>query len=59
MDANEDDLFQGWFEETELGAIPELAPQYERSYRRARVRIVIAAISATVLTLVIVIAGRV
>lgn len=59
MNASDDDLFQGWFEETELGAIPEVASQYQRSYRRARIRMVIAAVSATVLTLVIVIAGRV
>ena len=59
MDANDDDLFQGWFEETELGAVPEAPPYQERSYRRARIRMVVAAVSATVLTLVIVIAGRV
>ena len=58
-DANDDDLFEGWFEETELAAIPDAAPDRASSYRRARIRMVIAAVSATVLTLVIVIAGRV
>ena len=59
MDANDDDLFQGWFEETELGAVPDAAPHQMRSYRRARIRMVIAAVSAAALTLVLVIAGRV
>jgi hypothetical protein len=59
MDANDDDLFQGWFEETELGAVPEVVSDQGRSYRRARIRMIVAAVSATVLTLVIVIAGRI
>ena len=59
MDENDDDLFGEWFEQGELGLIPETAPQAEVSGRGSRVGIVVAAVSATVLTLVMVFAGRV
>jgi hypothetical protein len=59
MDENDDDLFGEWFERGELGLAPEAAPQDEGSARGSRVGIVVAAVSATVLTLVIVFAGRV
>jgi len=58
-DGNDDDLFEGWFEQSDLTAVPEAAPHKEMRDRRSRVGVVIAAISATALTVVIVLAGRV
>jgi hypothetical protein len=59
--ANEDDLVESWFEQGELGVLSEAAlpPHEERTERRARVGVVVAAISATALTLVLVFVGHV
>jgi hypothetical protein len=57
--ANEDDLVESWFEQGELGDIAEAAPYEERPTRRSRVGVVVAAISATALTLVLVFVGHV
>jgi hypothetical protein len=59
MDGNENDLFEGWFEQGELAAAPEAATYEELSPERSRVGVVVAAVSATALVLVMVFAGRV
>jgi hypothetical protein len=58
-DEGDDDLFGGWFEEGDLAMVPEAAPYEEVRDRRARVGVVVAAVSATALALLIVFAGRV
>jgi hypothetical protein len=56
---SDDDLFEGWFEQGELVAVSEAGPYDEISDRRPRVAMVIAAaISATALTLVVLLAGH-
>jgi hypothetical protein len=56
----DDDLFERWFEQGELEAVPEAGPYDDINDRRRRVAAVIAAaISATALALVMVLAGRV
>jgi len=60
MDQNDDDLSGGWFEESEVAAVSQAEPYYEESGDRpSRVGLVIAGVSATALTLVIVFAGRI
>jgi hypothetical protein len=51
-----DDLFEGWFEQGEVPGALEAAPYDEPTNRRSRVGMVIAAVSAAVLTLVVVVA---
>jgi hypothetical protein len=55
MDESDDD----WFAQGELEAVPEAAPQAEIGDRRSRVRMIVAAISATALTLLVVFVGRI
>jgi hypothetical protein len=59
VDENDNDLFERWFEQGELAAVPEAAPYDEISDRPSRVGMIVAAISATALTLVMIFAGRV
>jgi hypothetical protein len=59
MDENDNDLFGGWFEDSELASVPEAAPYEEISDRPSRVGMIVAGISATALTLVLIFAGRV
>jgi len=56
---NDDDLFGGWFEESEPGEVSEEASYETVSDRRPRAGMVIAAVSATALTVLLVIASRV
>ena len=56
---NDDDLFGGWFEESEPGEVSEEASYEPLRDRRPRAGMVIAAVSATALTIVLVLAGRV
>lgn len=58
-DSADDDLVERWFEQGEMGTLAEAAPYEPPRERRSRAGVVIAAISATVLTLVIVFAGHV
>ncbi|HMF43725.1 MAG TPA: hypothetical protein VKQ32_23785 [Polyangia bacterium] len=58
VDETDRDLFESWFEQGELGAVAEAAPHDEMRAGRSRLGVVIAAVSATALTLVIVFAGR-
>ena len=60
-DESNDELFEGWFEQGELMAVSEAPLQEEPSARRSRAGMVIAAVSATVtvLTLVMIFAARV
>jgi hypothetical protein len=56
-DENQDDPFRDWFEQGDLMATSEEAPAYEEMPdRRSRVGMVIGAVSATALTLVLVVA---
>ena len=59
MDEHEDEPWESWFAQGELMAVPETLSDGETSERRSRVGVVVAAISATALTLLIVLAGRV
>jgi len=58
---NDDDLFGGWFEqgEGEAAEFSEDAPYEEGSHRGSRAGVVIAALSATALTLVLVLTRHV
>jgi hypothetical protein len=59
-DRDDEDLFEAWFEQGEQGAAPETGDDPpDRGSRRAGVGAVVAAISATALTLALVFAGRV
>jgi hypothetical protein len=57
-DRIDDELAEGWFEQGELADVSGQAPDEEGAVRRSRFGVVVAAISATALTLVIVFAGR-
>jgi hypothetical protein len=57
-DGDDDDLLEGWFAQGELTEGPEGVYE-EVSDRRSRFGVVIAAVSATALILVMVIASRV
>jgi hypothetical protein len=59
IDDDDDHLVEGWFQQGELGDVPEAAPYEEVGGRRSRAGVVIAAVSATALTLVLVLVGRV
>ncbi len=58
---NDDDLFGGWFEqgEGEAGELSDEAPYEEVRSRGSRVGVVVAAVSATALTVVLVLARHV
>ena len=58
-DGSDNDLFEGWFEQGELTADLETADHQEMSHHRSRVGMIIAAVSATALILVMVLAGAV
>jgi hypothetical protein len=55
MDESDDD----WFAQGELEAAPEAAPDAAIGDRRSRVGVLVAAISATALALLMILAGRV
>jgi hypothetical protein len=59
MDGDDDEPWETWFAQGELMPVPETAPHSEMDGRPSRVGVVVAAISATALTLLIVLAGRV
>jgi hypothetical protein len=58
-DANENDFFERWFEQGEQPDVPETPAQVVVKNRRAGVSVVIAAVSATALTLVMLLARHV
>ena len=59
MDGNDEELLERWFAQGESAELSEAAPFEEMSNYRSRVGVVIAAISATVVALLIVFADRV
>lgn len=59
MDGNENDFFERWFEQGELAVVPETPVHVEVGNRRASVGAVIAALSATALTLAMFLARHV
>jgi len=59
VDGNENDFFERWFEQGELEIVPETPVHAVVKNRRAGVGVVIAAVSATALTLVMLLARHV
>jgi len=59
MDEIDDEQLESWFARGELADVSEAAPYEEASDRRSRVGVVVAAISATALTLLIALAGHI
>jgi hypothetical protein len=59
MDGNENDFFERWFEQGELEVVPETPVHVVGVNRRAGVGVAIAAVSATALTLVMLLARHV
>ena len=55
---NDDDLFEGWFEQGELAAAPEAALSDDASGRHARAGMIVAAVAGTALILLLVFAAR-
>jgi len=58
-DGNENDFFERWFEQGELAVVPETPAHVEIGSRRAGFGVAIAAVSATVFALVMLLARHI